>query len=292
MKVFFNTSMSTDSFGYSPSAAKPAMVVADWFDQGLEIEIVDFVPATESDLCLAHDPDYVRGVLSGKIDNGHGNNIKSVTEPCLWTVGSLVAASRAALTDSITCSPTSGFHHAGYGHGGGFCTFNGLVIAARTLIDDGTVSRVGIVDFDYHYGDGTHDILRNRKMTDIAHWTFGEFRFDKGFNVAKVCDALKRQLKAMADSGVKLVLYQAGADPHEDDPLGGCMTDQQLARRDKVVFETCHKLKMSVCWNLAGGYQREKDGSIPKVLEIHRNTTIEAIRVLHNPPNAHDLSLA
>jgi hypothetical protein len=34
-----------------------------------------------------------------------------------------------------------------------------------------------------------------------------------------------------------------------------------------------------VVWNLAGGYQVEKDGSIPKVLEIHDNTMRECVRV-------------
>ena len=34
-----------------------------------------------------------------------------------------------------------------------------------------------------------------------------------------------------------------------------------------------------VVWNLAGGYQREADGSIPRVLEIHDNTAIECVRV-------------
>ncbi len=32
-------------------------------------------------------------------------------------------------------------------------------------------------------------------------------------------------------------------------------------------------------WNLAGGYQEEADGSIPRVLEIHDNTAIECVRV-------------
>ena len=73
-------------------------------------------------------------------------------------------------------------------------------------------------------------------------------------------------------SGCDVVLYQAGADPHVDDPLGGWLTTEQLAQRDRMVFETLDKMRVPVAWNLAGGYQVEEDGSIPKVLEIHDNT--------------------
>jgi acetoin utilization deacetylase AcuC-like enzyme len=157
---------------YSPSASKPAAVVADWLAHGLAIKICDFEPATEADLCLAHDPQFVRDVLAGRKTNGHGNAIKEVTQSCLLTVGSLMAASRAAFTERITCSPTSGFHHAGFDYNGAFCTFNGLIVAARAAINEGLCSKVAILDCDAHYGDGTDDIIGRLKLEDqIQHWT-------------------------------------------------------------------------------------------------------------------------
>ena len=86
MKVFFTEKMSVESRGYSPSANKPAAALADWLAHGLAIEICDFEPATEADLCLAHDPLFVRAVLSGEKTNGHGNTIPEVTQSCLLTV--------------------------------------------------------------------------------------------------------------------------------------------------------------------------------------------------------------
>ena len=77
--------------------------------------------------------------------------------------------------------------------------------------------------------------------------------------------------------GCDVVLYQAGADPHVNDPLGGMMTTDELRRRDELVFETCDALGLPVAWNLAGGYQVEADGSIPAVLEIHENTLRAAL---------------
>ena len=62
-----------------------------------------------------------------------------------------------------------------------------------------------------------------------------------------------------------------------DDPLGGWLTTAQLRERDAIVFATLRELDIPVAWNLAGGYQVEADGSIPKVLEIHTNTAREAL---------------
>jgi len=69
-------------------------------------------------------------------------------------------------------------------------------------------------------------------------------------------------------SGYDLLIYQAGADPHIDDPLGGFLTTAELAERDRIVFTVAKKIGIPVVWNLAGGYQQP----LARVLEIHRNT--------------------
>ena len=57
---------------------------------------------------------------------------------------SLLSAARGALSNGlVACSPTSGFHHAGYESGYGYCTFNGLMVCALALKAEGKVSRVG-----------------------------------------------------------------------------------------------------------------------------------------------------
>jgi IMP dehydrogenase/GMP reductase len=76
-----------------------------------------------------------------------------------------------------------------------------------------------------------------------------------------------------------LVLYQAGADPHQNDPLGGWMTTAELRERDALVFETARARGLPLVWNLAGGYQRDAQGGIAPVLEIHRNMALEHLRV-------------
>ena len=82
------------------------------------------------------------------------------------------------------------------------------------------------------------------------------------------------QLPEIVDAfeGCDVLLYQAGADPHIDDPLGGWLTTDQLFRRDRLVFKSAQALGIPIAWNLAGGYQRDADGGIEPVLAIHRNT--------------------
>jgi acetoin utilization deacetylase AcuC-like enzyme len=282
MKVFFNPNMSTDSHGFSPSAAKPAKAVTDWMNRGLDIEIVDFEPATAEDICLAHEPTFVADVLSCRRRNGHGNMIQSVIDSCLWTVGSLVAASRAALTERITCSPTSGFHHAGWYYNGAFCSLNGLIVAARKVMNEGLVSRTGIIDCDIHYGDGTQDIINVLSLDDqIKHWTYGR-DLEHKFTQKRLISKLNKSIRHMKKSGVELIILQAGADPHIDDPLGGDMTTEEIRERDQFVFELCNELGLPIVFNFAGGYTRDENGGISGVLQIHRNTAIEAIRVLDN----------
>jgi len=55
------------------------------------------------------------------------------------------------------------------------------------------------------------------------------------------------------------------------------LTNEELAERDRIVFDTLGSLGVPVAWNFAGGYQRELDGSIPKVIEIHTATLRAAL---------------
>lgn len=268
--------MSCPSGGYSPSGEKPAAVFADWLEQHL-IEPMAFEPVSHDDLCLAHSTAYVEGVFSGKTNNGHGNKNLDVAESTRWTVGSLVAAARGALRSRVACSPSSGFHHACYGAGGGFCTFNGLIVARRKLLAEGLVRRVGILDCDWHYGDGTDDIIRRLMLTgEIAHHTSGAQSLrDSAHYFSWLDSAIQQLLEAKVD----LILYQAGADAHINDPLGGLLTNEELSKRDSIVFERCNNQEIPIAWNLAGGYQRGADGSIHKVIEIHRETMRQCKRV-------------
>jgi acetoin utilization deacetylase AcuC-like enzyme len=268
--VYYTPRQVAPAEGYSPSSEKPAQVVADWLAAGLPVEVRAPEPVTVDDLCRAHDRTYVEGVLACRLPNGFGRRSPAVAESLPYTSGAMLAAADAALRNGrVAVAPVSGFHHAHYARGGGFCTFNGLVVAAAALLADGRARRVGILDADEHEGDGTDEILRRLGRDDVRHLTVGR-DWGSPSQARAFLDGLPDMVASFA--GCDVLLYQAGADPHVDDPLGGWLTTEQLAERDASVFDACRAIGLPVAWNLAGGYQRAPDGSIPAVLEIHRNT--------------------
>ena len=189
----------------------------------------------------------------------------------------LSAARHALRHGGAAVAPCSGFHHAEWAQGGGFCTFNGLMVTAAALHEEGA-TRIGILDCDMHYGDGTDDILeRLGNAAWVTHFTAGASFSAPSQAGAFLREVLPEALHQMRSCNV--VLYQAGADPHVDDPLGGWLTTEQLRARDEIVFEALRTLGIPVAWNLAGGYQRDAGGGIPKVLEIHDNTLLACAQV-------------
>ena len=117
------------------------------------------------------------------------------------------------------------------------------------------------------------DIIRKLRLEDSVIQVNGDMSAD----AATFFDSIEDDFQELQDADI--VLYQAGADMHIDDPLGGLLTTEEMRERDEIVFRWCDRSGIPVVWNLAGGYQREADGSIPKVLEIHRNTMRASIEV-------------
>lgn len=277
LHVFFDRRMVVEVPLESPSPRKPGEVVAQWRER-YPIEIAGYAPATVDDFYLAHDRKHVDGVLDLTIKNGMDTLHQEVADSLPWTVGSMIAAARHAMHQRVAVSPSSGFHHAGHDFSWGFCTFNGLVVAAQKLLIEDQLIQVGILDFDQHQGDGSEDIIAKLGLQDrIVHLT-GRTNYPR--ECAAFFDAVPRLLNSLRGCGI--VLYQAGADQHINDPLGGFLNDEQLRRRDRMVFEFMHSARIPIAWNLAGGYQESSvDGvrSIQKVLDIHNATLEECLSV-------------
>ncbi len=276
LPVFFSSKMVAPSESYSPSAEKPAAVVESWRRLGIPLVFYEPAPVTAAQLALAHDPRFVREVLAGRQVNGFGNRSARVAAALPYTTGALLSAARHALREGgAAVAPCSGFHHAGWSTAKDFCTFNGLMVTAAVLRGEG-VKRVGILDFDHHYGDGTDEII---DRLDARGWVH-HFTAGKTYHRASQAEAFFGHLGTILGElrTCELVLYQAGADPHLDDPLGGWLTTEQLRERDARVFQFLRGYRVPVAWNLAGGYQRDATGSIAPVLAIHDHTLQECAR--------------
>jgi acetoin utilization deacetylase AcuC-like enzyme len=230
-------------------------------------------PVSARDIEQAHLPAFVTAVLCRQAENGFGNKSEEVANSLPFTSGAMLDAAREAIRNgTVAVAPCAGFHHAHYTYPRGFCTFNGLMVAALSLYSARKVKRVGILDFDQHYGDGTDDIIKYLNIKWISHYSAGK-HYGLAGEAKPFLMAIPGLVKRMQDCD--LILYQAGADPHIDDPLGGWLTTEQLYQRDLIVFETAKHLGVPVAWNLAGGYQTP----LRKVLDIHDGTMKACARV-------------
>jgi len=281
--IFFDPRQDVTGIeSYSPSAGKPLRFVNlmshyQYSDYN-PLTFGKVVPITQDDLYLVHKKDHVDRIFNLQDPNGFENVDPRVPESCLWTVGSLLSAARHAIKHPTRpmCSPTSGFHHAGYTIGsGGFCTFNGLMVTVAKLLQDNPRIKVAILDLDVHEGNGTDDILRS--FPDLAkhvlHFTSGKYFHGREDDPYEFFMWLEESIKRINDFRPDVVLYQAGADMHKDDPLGGILDDAEMAQRDRTVFR---KVRAPIAWNLAGGYRTGTTDFDNPVLQTHRNTMKES----------------
>jgi acetoin utilization deacetylase AcuC-like enzyme len=180
-------------------------------------------------------------------------------------------------------SLSSGLHHARAARGNGFCPYNGLALAAREVLAAGA-RRVLILDLDAHCGGGTYSIVR--KWPAVVHLDISVSRFDHyqvdaatASRLDYVADAveylptLRGRLSDLSDIEIDVVIYNAGADPHQYCQIGGLagITDAILAERERIVFDWARAKRVPVAFVLAGGYT---GGKLPEeaLVELHRLT--------------------
>jgi acetoin utilization deacetylase AcuC-like enzyme len=153
-------------------------------------------------------------------------------------------------------------HHAQQGRGASFCTFNGLVIAARQILKGGARS-VLILDFDAHCGGGTHSLIENDdriRQIDVslnvvdAYWQNGNNMLDIVRDSDKYLPTIEARL---AEAGsADLCLYNSGMDPDERCDVGGSngVTAEILRQREEMVFGWAKQRGIPIAFVLAGGY--------------------------------------
>ncbi|MEW5916938.1 MAG: histone deacetylase [Gemmatimonadota bacterium] len=236
--------------------------------------------ATE-DLLLVHTPEYVGKVNDGTLSAEELRRLgfpwsRHLVERAYRAVGGTCEAAEAALALGVTINLAGGTHHAFADRGEGFCVFNDVAVALRRLFAKGSIRRAAIIDLDVHQGNGTHAIF-----ADDAHvFTFSmharrNFPFHKvagsleialedgttdGPYLEQLSDALPGVLRAAEPD---LVVYLAGADPHEGDRLGRLrLTRDGLARRDGMVLQACREVGIPVAITVAGGYGRDVSDTV------------------------------
>ena len=186
-----------------------------------------------------------------------------------------------SLSSGVGLHIGGGFHHAFANHGEGFCLFNDVAVSIRALQRDRRIARAAIVDCDVHHGNGTAMIFDG----DPAVFTFSihqqhnypafkprgslDIGVEDRIRNVEYLDRLRRALPAVFASRPDMVYYLAGADPYEDDQLGGlALTREGLRERDRLVLQACRDAQVPVVVTLAGGYARRLEDTVA----IHRAT--------------------
>jgi len=258
---------------------------------------------SDEQLALVHTQEYLKKVKSGLLSEKEIRRLglpwsPELVERSRRSVGSTIAACRSAMQDGLAVTLGGGTHHAYADHGEGFCVFNDVAVAARTLQAEGLARRVVILDLDVHQGNGTAAIFRG----DPSVFTFsihGEKNFphhkeasDLDIGLPDGCDDARYlevlegvlpQVLSLAEAD--LAIYLAGADPFLGDRLGRlALTKDGLARRDHLVISTCRHAGLPLAITLAGGYGRDLNDTV----EIH----LQTIRLArdHHAPREADLS--
>ena len=253
------------------------------------VEFAEAPHTTDGVLALAHHPHYIRDVVTGTLTPQAQKSIgfpwsPEMVERSRRSTGATIAACRAALLDGVAVNLAGGTHHAQSDRGEGFCVFNDAAIAARLMQAERHVARVAIIDLDVHQGNGTAAILaRDESVFTLSLHGEHNYPFIKAVSDLDVAlpdgtqddaylAALKTALATMfARFSPQLIIYLAGADPHEGDRLGRLkLSLQGLAARDHQVMQAARAQGLPVAIAMAGGYGKNIDDTVAAHLQTVR----------------------
>jgi len=273
-------------------------------DELPDIQLMQALPATDGELALAHTPGYIQGISEGTVEPAILREIgfpwsPAMAERARRSVGATISACRVAFTEGVAANIAGGTHHASADRGGGFCVFNDAAVAARLMQAEhsrrGRRLRVAIVDLDVHQGNGTARIFRNDdsvftlSIHGQKNFPFRKEPSDLDVDLPDGCaddeylhalEGALAELERRFDPG--LVIYLAGADPHEGDRLGRLkLTWDGLEARDRRVFDWAWERGLPLAFAMAGGYGRRMEDTV----QAQMNTFGAALSYWHRWQN-------
>jgi len=196
---------------------------------------------------ITHDNNYVNQVEKSFPEKGlvflDGDTIVSPgsKQAALDAVGSIIAAIDGVQNKEFQnafCAVRPPGHHAEKNKAMGFCIYNNVAVGTQYLLDKYKLNKVAIVDFDVHHGNGTQDIFYdNEKVLYISTHQYPFYpgtggddergKYNNIFNVPlpagttseKYLSAYEFVLKKLKEFKPEFILFSAGFDAHENDPL-------------------------------------------------------------------------
>ena len=233
---------------------------------------------------ITHDNNYVNQVEKSFPEKGlvflDGDTIVSPgsKQAALDAVGSIIAAIDGVQSKEFQnafCAVSPPGHHAENNKAMGFCIYNNVAVGAQYLLDKYKLNKVVIVDFDVHHGNGTQDIFYdNEKVLYISTHQYPFYpgtggddekgKYKNIFNIPlpagttseEYLSAYEFVLKKLKEFKPEFILFSAGFDAHENDPLAQFQLKSkdfyELTKRTLSLAKSCCNGK--VVSILEGGY--------------------------------------
>ncbi|PUE36014.1 histone deacetylase [Limnohabitans sp. Jir72] len=242
--------------------------------------------ASDGELALVHTPAYIQGVATGSLDPVIQREIgfpwsPAMAERARRSVGASVAAARDALVQGVAGNLAGGTHHAYADKGSGFCVFNDIAVTARLMQTEAwrlqrQKMNVAVIDLDVHQGNGTAAIFAHDpsvftlSLHGEKNFPFRKEPSDLDVGLPDGCTdepylaALHQALQTLQDRfDPHLVIYLAGADPHEGDRLGRLkLTADGMQARDRVVMDWVWQRRLPVVMCMGGGYGHDIETTV------------------------------
>ena len=229
--------------------------------------------ASIEELELVHDREYILKVLKGTLTDKEirrlGFNWSEVlSNRSFLAVNGTLLTCKVALKNGIANHLAGGTHHSHRNFGSGYCVFNDMAYASKSLINSKLVKKILIFDTDVHQGDGTAEILKNNKdiFTCSIHCKNNfPFRKSKSDLDIELEDNLedkdyldiinKTLINCMKECDPEIVIFDAGVDIHKYDKLGNLnISSEGILKRDKLILSFFKKHSIPVATVIGGGY--------------------------------------
>ncbi len=262
-----------------------------------QLQLGQALPASDGELALVHTPAYISAITTGSLPAAAQREIgfpwsPAMAERARRSVGATLQACRSAMArDGLGANLAGGTHHAYADRGSGFCVFNDFAVAARLMQAEHArlhrargPLRVAIVDLDVHQGNGTARIFASDpsvftlSLHGARNFPFRKEPSDLDVELPDGCtdshymEALELaldELERRFEPG--LVLYLAGADPHEGDRLGRLkLTFDGLEARDRRVMDWAWQRRLPLAIAMGGGYGHDLDDTVQVQINTYR----------------------